>query len=149
VKVPEILDRLGFETEKVNEPMAHLSRGQQQKIAVARSFLTSPVLMLLDEPTTGLDPRSKRDVQRFIREVQEEHDTTILLTTHDMEEAEILCGRISFIAGGRIVAIGTPDELKHRVANGTPSEAITMEDVFMKLTGKELAEDERPVEAYA
>ncbi len=79
--------------------MSHLSRGQQQKVAVARSFLTSPVLMLLDEPTTGLDPRSKRDVQAFIREVQQEHDATILLTTHDMEEAELLCDRISFLAG--------------------------------------------------
>jgi len=141
VKVPEILDRLGFEADKAREPMAHLSRGQQQKIAVARSFLTSPILMLLDEPTTGLDPRSKRDVQRFIREVQAEHDATILLTTHDMEEAEILCGRISFIAGGRIVAEGTADELKRRVGNGN-AEATSMEDVFMALTGKDIEEDE-------
>jgi len=149
VKVPEILDRLGFETDKANEPMSHLSRGQQQKIAVARSFLTSPVLMLLDEPTTGLDPRSKRDVQRFIREVQAEHDATILLTTHDMEEAEILCDRISFIAGGRIVAEGTTPELKQRVANGRTAESVTMEDVFMALTGKDIAEDEELAEVAA
>jgi ABC-2 type transport system ATP-binding protein len=147
VKVPLILERLGFEVDKADEPMSHLSRGQQQKIAVARSFLTSPVLMLLDEPTTGLDPRSKRDVQRFIREVQREHDATILLTTHDMEEAELLCDRISFIAGGRIVAEGTATELKHRVANGHPIEQITMDDVFMALTGKDIAEDEEPLEA--
>ncbi len=141
-KVPDILGRLGFEMDKVNEPMAHLSRGQQQKIAVARSFLTSPVLMLLDEPTTGLDPRSKRDVQRFIQQVQRDHDATILLTTHDMEEAEILCDRISFIAGGRIVAEGTSAELKQRVGNGRPIDEISMEDVFMALTGKDIAEDE-------
>ncbi len=147
VKVPRILDRLGFEADKAREPMSHLSRGQQQKIAVARSFLTSPVLMLLDEPTTGLDPRSKRDVQRFIREVREEHDATILLTTHDMEEAELLCDRISFIAGGRIVAEGTAMELKHRVSNGRSAESISMEDVFMALTGKDIAEDEELVEA--
>jgi ABC-2 type transport system ATP-binding protein len=146
VRVPQILDRLGFEADKAREPMSHLSRGQQQKIAVARSFLTSPVLMLLDEPTTGLDPRSKRDVQRFIREVREEHDATILLTTHDMEEAELLCDRISFIAGGRIVAEGTTWELKQRVANGRPADAISMEDVFMALTGKDIAEDEEMVE---
>jgi ABC-2 type transport system ATP-binding protein len=149
VKVPEILGRLGFELDKANEPMSHLSRGQQQKIAVARSFLTSPVLMLLDEPTTGLDPRSKRDVQRFIREVREEHDATILLTTHDMEEAELLCDRISFIAGGRIVAEGTTPELKQRVANGRPAAEISMEDVFMALTGKDIAEDEVLVEVSA
>ena len=146
VKVPEILDRLGFEADKAREPMSHLSRGQQQKIAVARSFLTSPVLMLLDEPTTGLDPRSKRDVQRFIREVRAEHDATILLTTHDMEEAELLCDRISFIAGGRIVAEGTTWELKERVANGRSAEEISMEDVFMALTGKDIAEDEEMLE---
>jgi len=144
--VPEILERLGFEVDKAREEMSHLSRGQQQKIAVARSFLTSPVLMLLDEPTTGLDPRSKRDVQRFIREVQREHDATILLTTHDMEEAEVLCDRIAFIAGGRIVAEGTPLALRERVANGRPVEAINMEDVFMELTGRDLEEDELPEE---
>ncbi len=148
-RIPDILARLGFEYEKAREPMSHLSRGQQQKIAVARSFLTSPVLMLLDEPTTGLDPRSKRDVQRFIREVQQEHDATILLTTHDMEEAEQLCGRIAFIAGGRIVAEGTPLELRERVARGRPVESIDMEDVFMELTGKRIEEDEVPEEVMA
>ena len=157
-RVPQILERLGFESAKINEPMTYLSRGQQQKIAVARSFLTSPVLMLLDEPTTGLDPRSKRDVQRFIQEVQREHDATILLTTHDMEEAEILCGRLSFLAGGRLVAEGTADELKQRVGNARPEHgdsrgrrgstaAVSMDDVFMALTGRDIAEDETPVEA--
>jgi len=141
-KVPIILGRLGFEPSKASEKMIHLSRGQQQKVAVARSFLTSPVLMLLDEPTTGLDPRSKRDVQAFIRDVRAEHQATVLLTTHDMEEAEILCDRIAFIAGGRIVAEGTPLELRQRVANRRPLEQINMETVFMELTGKSIDEDE-------
>jgi ABC-2 type transport system ATP-binding protein len=119
-----------------------LSRGQQQKIAVARAFLTSPVLMLLDEPTTGLDPRSKRDVQEFIREVQRDHDATIFLTTHDMDEAEALCERIAFIVGGRIVAEGTPFELRSLVADGRPVDDIDMEDVFMALTGRSVEDDE-------
>lgn len=152
-QVPLILDRLGFEREKSLEPMSNLSRGQQQKIAVARSFLSAPILMLLDEPTTGLDPRSKRDVQAFIRRAKLEHDATILLTTHDMEEAELLCDRIAFIAGGRIVAEGTSAELRQRVANGKPLEEITMETVFMELTGKRIEEDEEaekvPEEAVA
>ena len=143
-KTPEILRRLGFEWERALEPMSHLSRGQQQKVAVARSFLTSPALMLLDEPTTGLDPRSKRDVQAFIREVQRDHDASILLTTHDMEEAELLCGRIAFISGGRIVAEGTPLELRQKVAAGRPVEHIDMDDVFMELTGRSVEEDEMP-----
>jgi len=145
-RTPQILARLGFGWERALEPMSHLSRGQQQKVAVARSFLTSPVLMLLDEPTTGLDPRSKRDVQAFVRQVRAEHDASILLTTHDMEEAELLCDRIAFLAGGRIVAEGAPLELRRAVADGRPLEEITMETVFMELTGRDLAEDEEPVE---
>jgi ABC-2 type transport system ATP-binding protein len=141
-RVPVILGRLGFEPSKARDKMIHLSRGQQQKVAVARSFLTSPILMLLDEPTTGLDPRSKRDVQAFIRDVRAEHDATVLLTTHDMEEAELLCDRIAFIAGGRIVAEGTPLELRQRVANGRSVDEINMEHVFMELTGKSIEEDE-------
>jgi ABC-2 type transport system ATP-binding protein len=143
-RAPAILARLGLERDRAREPMTNLSRGQQQKVAVARAFLTAPVLMLLDEPTTGLDPRSKRDVQRFIEEVRDEHGTTILLTTHDMEEAELLCDRIAFLAGGRIVAEGTPPALRQRVALELelPPERVTLETVFMELTGRSIEEDE-------
>ena len=146
-RAPAILSRLGLPWDKALEPMSHLSRGQQQKVAVARSFLTSPILMLLDEPTTGLDPRSKRDVQAFIRQVQRDHGASILLTTHDMEEAELLCDRISFLVGGRIVAEGTPLELRRLVANGRPIDSINMETVFMELTGRSVEDDEEPEEA--
>ncbi len=137
----EILGRLDL-ADRLREPMLHLSRGQQQKVAVARAFLTSPVLMLLDEPTTGLDPASKREVQRFICEVRDEHDATILLTTHDMDEAERLCDRIAFLAEGRIVTEGTPLELRSGVADGRRLEDVSMETVFLELTGKSLEEDE-------
>jgi ABC-2 type transport system ATP-binding protein len=139
-----ILDRLGLDAGQRRAMVKELSRGQQQKIAVARAFLTSPVLMLLDEPTTGLDPRSKRDVQGFIREIQRDHDATILLTTHDMAEAEALCGRIAFLVGGRI-AEGTSTELRQSVANGKPLEDIDLEDVFMVLTGRKVEDDEEEV----
>jgi ABC-2 type transport system ATP-binding protein len=138
----EILDRLGLSRGHQRAMVKELSRGQQQKIAVARAFLTSPVLMLLDEPTTGLDPRSKRDVQTFVREVQRDHDATILLTTHDMQEAEALCDRIAFLVGGRIVAEGTALELRRSVAKGRPVDSIDMDDVFMDLTGRSVEEDE-------
>jgi ABC-2 type transport system ATP-binding protein len=140
-----ILDRLGLDAGQRRAMVKELSRGQQQKIAVARAFLTAPVLMLLDEPTTGLDPRSKRDVQGFIREIQRDHDATILLTTHDMAEAEALCGRIAFLVGGRIVAEGTSTELRQSVANGKPLEEIDLEDVFMVLTGRTVEDDEEEV----
>jgi ABC-2 type transport system ATP-binding protein len=137
-----IMSRLGLERDHQRAMVKELSRGQQQKIAVARAFLTSPVLMLLDEPTTGLDPRSKREVQAFIREVQRDHQATILLTTHDMDEAEALCDRIAFLVGGRIVAEGTSAELRGAVADGRPLDTIDMEDVFMALTGKRVDDDE-------
>jgi ABC-2 type transport system ATP-binding protein len=140
-RTADILKRLRMD-EKLREPMTHLSRGQQQKVAVARAFLTSPVLMLLDEPTTGLDPASKRDVQDFILQVRRDHDATILLTTHDMEEAERLCDRIAFLAGGRIVAEGTPLELRLAAARGRPVESVSMETVFLELTGHSIEEDE-------
>ena len=137
----EILGRLGM-ADRMREPMLHLSRGQQQKIAVARAFLTSPILMLLDEPTTGLDPASKRDVQQFVREVRQQHDATILLTTHDMDEAERLCDRIAFLVGGRVVAEGTPLELRAATAGDRPLADVSIETVFLDLTGKRIEEDE-------
>jgi ABC-2 type transport system ATP-binding protein len=144
-RAASILDRLGLSRSHQRSMVKELSRGQQQKIAVARAFLTSPVLMLLDEPTTGLDPRSKRDVQAFVREVQRDHTATILLTTHDMAEAEALCDRIAFIVGGRIVAIGTSSQLRALVAGGRPLDEVDLEDVFMELTGRSVEDDEEEV----
>ena len=87
------------------EPMENLSRGMQQKVALARALLTSPVLLLLDEPTTGLDPRSKLEVQEFIREMRATHDATILLCTHDLAEAESLADRVGILDRGRLLAL--------------------------------------------
>src|SRR5438309_8421370 len=95
--IPEILEKVGFPADRRGESMENLSRGMQQKVALARALLTSPVLLLLDEPTTGLDPRSKLEVQDFIRKVRGEHDATILLCTHDMAEAESLADRIGLL----------------------------------------------------
>lgn len=132
-----ILKRLGFPRHKIYVSMENLSRGMQQKVAVARALLTSPVVLLLDEPTTGLDPKSKRDVQDFVLEVQAEHDATIILTTHDMSEAERLCGRIAIIDGGRVEDIDTAEGLKKKVSG----ENVSMEDVFFALTGKDWSEE--------
>jgi ABC-2 type transport system ATP-binding protein len=144
----EILARLGLDGERAREPMLHLSRGQQQKVAVARAFLTRPKLLLLDEPTTGLDPRSKREVQAFVSEVRREDGTTILLTTHDMEEAELLCDRVAFLVAGRIAAEGTPLQLRKQVAGQRPLEETDMEAVFMELTGRDIEEDEEEDPAH-
>ncbi len=139
-RIVEILKRLGIEEKNIYQPLEDMSRGMQQKVAIARAFLTTPILLLLDEPTTGLDPRSKRDVQSFVLEQRTDYGTTIVLTTHDMEEADRLCDRIAILDSGKIVALDTPTGLKAKVAplNG---HAPTMEDVFMQLTGKNLAEE--------
>jgi ABC-2 type transport system ATP-binding protein len=141
-EIAAILERLGIEARKRTSPMEEMSRGMQQKVAIARALLTRPALLLLDEPTTGLDPRSKREVQAVARELREGSGTTILLTTHDMLEAEALCDRIAIIDGGKLVALDTPDGLKRSLpsSNGHPS---SLEDVFLQLTGKKLVtEDE-------
>ena len=140
-EIARILKRLGLEDKVIGEPMEDMSRGMQQKVAIARAFLTAPVLLLLDEPTTGLDPRSKREVQAFVREMRDDHDTTVLLTTHDMAEADALCDRIAIFDNGRIVALDTPEGLK-RLLPGRDERAVTLEDVFLELTGRKLVAEE-------
>jgi len=146
VKMRQIMKRLGLKEETFNNPMEQMSRGMQQKVAVARGFLTSPILLLLDEPTTGLDPHSKRDVQAFVREIRETHDATVLLTTHDMNEADKLCDRIAIIDEGRIVALDTPEGLKALVPSNN-GDKPTLEDVFIELTGRGFEEAEVEVGA--
>ncbi len=135
-----ILARLGIGEKRLNRPLEQMSRGMQQKVAIARALLTSPTLLLLDEPTTGLDPRSKLDVQSFIEELRDEHDATMVLTTHDLDEADRLCDRIGLINHGRLVAEDTPQALKALVAerHGLPP---TLESVFMTFTGRSLDDD--------
>jgi ABC-2 type transport system ATP-binding protein len=135
-----ILARLGIAEKRLGRPLEQMSRGMQQKVAIARALLTSPILMLLDEPTTGLDPRSKLDVQTFIEELRDGHDATIVLTTHDLDEADRLCDRIAIINDGRIVAEDTPAGLKSLVADKYGLEP-TLESVFMTFTGRSLDED--------
>jgi ABC-2 type transport system ATP-binding protein len=134
-RIPEILERVHFPKDRLADSMENLSRGTQQKVALARALLTSPVLLLLDEPTTGLDPRSKLEVQEFIREIRESHDATILLCTHDLAEAETLAERIGILDAGKLIALGPADELKRRF------DSETLEDAFFAATGKTL-EDE-------
>ena len=136
----QIMARLGIGEKRLSRPLEQMSRGMQQKVAIARALLTSPTVLLLDEPTTGLDPRSKLDVQTFIEEVRDTHDATIVLTTHDLDEAERLCDRIALINDGRMVAEGTPPELMALVARDYGKEP-TLENVFMTFTGKSLDDD--------
>ncbi len=138
-RIVEILDNLGIDPQRVGEPLQKMSRGMQQKVAIARAFLTSPVLLLLDEPTTGLDPRSKREVQQLVLDLRADHDATVVLTTHDMDEADRLCDRIAILHRGRVVAEDTPAGLKSEFG---ASPGASLEDIFMALTGHAIEEEE-------
>jgi ABC-2 type transport system ATP-binding protein len=135
-----ITERLGLAEKRLGRPLEQLSRGMQQKVAIARALLTSPALLLLDEPTTGLDPRSKLDVQSFIEEIRRSHDASIVLTTHDLDEAERLCDGIAVLNDGKVVAEGSPDAIKRLVAERY-GQAPTMHNVFMTYTGRSLDDD--------
>ena len=139
-EIVRIMARLGIAQSRLDRPLEQMSRGMQQKVAIARAFLTSPVLLLLDEPTTGLDPRSKLEVQGFIEEIRDQHDSTIVLTTHDLDEAERLCSRIGLLNDGRLVAEGTVAQLTVEVGRerGLPA---TLQEVFMAHTGRSLDDD--------
>jgi ABC-2 type transport system ATP-binding protein len=132
-RVEEALKRFGLGADAVDRPLRHLSRGQQQKVAIARSVLTTPSLLLMDEPTTGLDPRSKREVQAMVDELRRDSVTT-LLCTHDMEEAEALCDRVLLMDRGRVLADGPPAQLGR------------LEDVFFELSGRSVEDADTAAE---
>jgi len=134
-RIPQILDRIGFPSDRRSDAMETLSRGMQQKVALARALLTAPVLLLLDEPTTGLDPRSKLEVQSFIKEIRQVHDATVLLCTHDMAEADELADRVGILDRGYLICLETPDELKARYG------AETLEEAFFAATGRAFEEE--------
>ena len=143
-EIPRILERVGFPAERRNEAMENLSRGMQQKVALARALLTSPVLLLLDEPTTGLDPRSKLEVQEFVRELREAHDSTIVLCTHDMAEAEALSDRVGVLDRGRLLFLEPVDDVLRRYRVGS------LEEAFFAATGKTIDDvDEEQREVFA
>jgi ABC-2 type transport system ATP-binding protein len=140
--IPEILTKVGFPAERRGESMENLSRGMQQKVALARALLTSPVLLLLDEPTTGLDPRSKLEVQEFIQQVRAEHDATILLCTHDMAEAEALADRVGLLDRGELLFLEPVGDVKRRYG------VDTLEQAFFAATGRAFEEEEDEDDDY-
>jgi ABC-2 type transport system ATP-binding protein len=141
-EIPRILERVGFPADRRGEAMEHLSRGMQQKVALARALLTSPVLLLLDEPTTGLDPRSKLEVQGFIREIRAQNDSTILLCTHDMTEAEELADRIGLLDRGELLFLEPVAQVKARYG------VETLEEAFFAATGRTFEEEHDEDDEY-
>jgi ABC-2 type transport system ATP-binding protein len=133
-EVRRVLDAVGMAGQRGRKIRA-LSGGMRQRVALAAALVGDPDLLILDEPTVGLDPGARRAVWGRLRDLQARLGTTVLLTTHDMEEAEALCARIAIMHRGKVVADGAPAALKASVGEGA-----TLEDVFIKLTGGTLAE---------
>ncbi len=127
-----LLDRLGLNGE-ADRKVKGYSGGMKRRISLATALIGDPEIAFLDEPTTGLDPQSRHAVWEFIRDLQERH-RTVVLTTHYMEEAEELCDRIAIIDHGKLIALGTPEELR------TKHGAKDLEEVFLKLTGRRIRE---------
>jgi ABC-2 type transport system ATP-binding protein len=140
-QILSLLERFGLR-QKARARAEQLSGGQQQRLALALALVNDPQIVLLDEPTTGLDPQARRGVWSLIRRAKAE-GRTVVLTTHSMEEAQELSDRVGIVDAGRLVALGTPQELIRRHAPPlAPAEAArrqpTLEDVFLALTGRDL-----------
>ena len=116
-KVKRLVELFNLE-EHVNVPFDQLSTGMKQRLSLAKSLLNDPVILFLDEPTVGLDPNISLRIREEIREIQKKNKMTILLTTHNMREAEFLCDRIAFLKSGEILTVGAPEELKRKVRIG-------------------------------
>ncbi len=132
--------------EKRDARVGTLSGGQKQRLAIACALIGDPELLFLDEPTTGLDPQSRRQLWDLIGQFRSS-GRTIVITTHYMEEAERLCDRVAIVDHGRVIAVGTPRELVESVdmSHLPPPEprrtSATLEDVFVSLTGRTLRDE--------
>lgn len=139
----EMLEKVAL-TDKAKSKYKELSGGQKQRFSIATTLINNPRIVFLDEPTTGLDPQARRNLWDLIREIRD-NGTTVVITTHYMDEAEVLCDRVAFVDGGRIMGINTPDHfIDELVASGFERKKevkrANLEDVFISMTGKEWRE---------
>jgi len=143
IKPMEMLEKVAL-TDKAKAKFKDLSGGQKQRFSIATTLINNPRIIFLDEPTTGLDPQARRNLWELIRQIRST-GTTIVITTHYMDEAEELCDRVAFIDGGHVIGINTPDSfIDELVATGFERKKqvkqANLEDVFINLTGKEWRE---------
>lgn len=141
VKPLELLDNVNLR-DKAKNKFKELSGGQKQRFSIATTLINKPKIIFLDEPTTGLDPQARRNLWALIQQIRAQ-GTTVIITTHYMDEAEVLCDRVAIIDSGKIIRMATPDQLiDDLVASGfeRPKQVkmANLEDVFINLTGKNL-----------
>jgi ABC-2 type transport system ATP-binding protein len=144
VKTAEFLRLVNIE-DKAKNKYKELSGGQKQRFSIATTLINQPKIIFLDEPTTGLDPQARRNLWDLIKDIRSK-GTTVIITTHYMDEAEQLCDRVAIMDEGKIIALDTPDKLiDELVATGFERPKVTkaanLEDVFINLTGKDFRED--------
>ena len=139
-----LLDKVNLR-DKAKAKFKELSGGQKQRFSIATTLINQPKIIFLDEPTTGLDPQARRNLWDLIREIRN-NGTTVIITTHYMDEAEVLCDRVAIIDSGKIIALNSPDHLVDELVAGgfeKPKEVkqANLEDVFIQLTGKVLRDE--------
>src|SRR5687767_7712725 len=139
----ELLKLVNLE-EKYKNKFKELSGGQKQRFSIATTIINDPLIVFLDEPTTGLDPQARRNLWQLIRDIRDK-GTTVILTTHYMDEAEALCDRVAIMDAGNIIALDTPDKLIDKLVETgfeRPKEVkkANLEDVFIYLTGHEFSQ---------
>ncbi len=144
VNVAELLELVNLK-DKAKNKYKQLSGGQKQRFSIATTLINQPKIIFLDEPTTGLDPQARRNLWELIKDIRSK-GTTVIITTHYMDEAEQLCDRVAIMDEGKIIALDTPDKLiDELVATGFERPKVTksanLEDVFIQLTGKDFRED--------
>ncbi|MEO6820046.1 MAG: ABC transporter ATP-binding protein [Ginsengibacter sp.] len=140
----ELLEMVNLK-DKAKNKFKEMSGGQKQRFSIATTLINKPRIIFLDEPTTGLDPQARRNLWELIQKIRE-NGTTVIITTHYMDEAEYLCDRVAILDEGKIIALQTPDKLiDDLVASGFERPKMTksanLEDVFINLTGKEFRDD--------
>lgn len=141
VNAMELLQSVNLQ-DKAKAKVKELSGGQKQRFSIATTLINKPKIIFLDEPTTGLDPQARRNLWDLIQNIQKQ-GTTVIITTHYMDEAEVLCNRVAIIDSGKIIAINTPDNLiDNLLASGfqrkKETKGANLEDVFIEMTGHEL-----------
>jgi ABC-2 type transport system ATP-binding protein len=141
-RVNEIIGMVGL-IEKRKSYVVNLSGGQRQRLAIGIALINNPAILLLDEPTTGLDPNARREIWDILRNLKEKSETSMILTTHYMEEAENLCDYIVIMDNGKILKEGTMQQLLEGVhIEPKPAEVprTTLDDLFVSLTGRKINE---------
>jgi ABC-2 type transport system ATP-binding protein len=141
-RINEIIDIVGLE-EKRKSYVVNLSGGQRQRLAIGIALINNPAILLLDEPTTGLDPNARREIWEILRSLKEKSETSMILTTHYMEEAENLCDYIVIMDNGVILMEGTLQQLLESVTIAPKLPEVprtTLDDLFVSLTGRRINE---------